>query len=86
MSSDNSAFLLLSINHENVPLEEREAYSLTDDKLIELYARLRESQEIAETIGPGPDPRPMPRGLVHARSAGSKARKPSNVNIRFIAG
>ncbi|MEM9158684.1 MAG: glutamyl-tRNA reductase [Verrucomicrobiota bacterium] len=50
MSSDNSRFLLLSINHEHVPLEERESYSVNDDKLRELYRLARESAEIEESL------------------------------------
>ncbi len=50
MSSDRQAFLLLSINHEHVPLEERERYSLDSKKICHLYQSLNDSGVARESL------------------------------------
>lgn len=50
MSSEGSQFLVLSINHENVPLEVRERYAVEAGKVDELYNSLEAQSFVAESL------------------------------------
>ncbi len=50
MTSDRQAFLLLSINHEHVPLEERECYSLDEEQIGHLYQSLNDKGIAKESL------------------------------------
>ncbi len=50
MSSSHCELLLVTINHENVSLEERELYTLADEQVASLYEMLHESPIIGESL------------------------------------
>ena len=45
-----TSFILLSVNHESVPLEVREEYSLEESKLALLYDQLNQIESISESL------------------------------------
>ena len=50
MSEGSDAFVVISINHESVPLEERERYSVDSDKVASLYQHLGNSGVTSESL------------------------------------
>lgn len=50
MSAHHGELLLITINHETVPLEERERYSLNDEQIKILYEALHQSPSIEESL------------------------------------
>ncbi len=50
MSTHHGELLLITINHETVPLEERERYSLDDGQVKVLYEALHNSPSIEESL------------------------------------
>jgi len=50
MSESSEAFIVISINHESVPLEERERYSVDGSKIDELYRHLDDSNASREAL------------------------------------
>lgn len=50
MSQENDSFVLLSINHETVPLEQRERYAVDAKGVESLYGLLRDSERISESL------------------------------------
>lgn len=50
MSESRDAFLVISINHESVPLAERERYSIDGDKVDSLYRHLGDSGTTSESL------------------------------------
>ncbi len=50
MSAHHGELLLITINHETVPLEERERYSLDDTQVKVLYEALHQSPAIEESL------------------------------------
>ncbi|MCH6254958.1 glutamyl-tRNA reductase [Puniceicoccaceae bacterium K14] len=50
MSSSKSRFLIISINHENVPLEQRERYAIDDDQVEAIYQPCDDSEFVTESL------------------------------------
>lgn len=50
MSAHHGELLLITINHETVPLEKRERYSLDDEQVKILYEALHQSPSIEESL------------------------------------
>lgn len=50
MSQVNDSFIVLSINHEKVPLDVRERYSVDDSLIASLYDQLEEHPRVAESL------------------------------------
>jgi|ETNmetMinimDraft_22_1059887.scaffolds.fasta_scaffold00820_7 glutamyl-tRNA reductase len=50
MSFERHELLLITVNHETVPLEERERYSLDDEQVERLYRVMHETSAIEESL------------------------------------
>ncbi len=50
MNSNNGELLLITVNHETVPMEDRERYSLDKDQVRKLYETLRETSIVDEAL------------------------------------
>lgn len=50
MSSERHELLLVTVNHETVPMEERERYSLDDLQVEKLYGLMNETSAIEESL------------------------------------